>query len=376
MQKNHRIFYSTLVLSLSLVLFYLPTILFQVENSGGLWDWDFLGVLKATLYSSTFLLNYFWLVPMLMKRRNSFPIYFLVNVGMVLVTMFAIPFWIESQHCPIHSPGRITAGMSLGQIIIHHAGFSLRDGIMVILAAALGYAIRVGREKEDIHNRELQLKAEERKTELQSLKAQLNPHFLFNSLNNIYALIGFAPERAQEALHTLSKMLRFMIYDSSESVPLEKEAAFIGEYVELMRLRMGEEYEVGYRHPDNLPTDLRIAPLLYITLVENAFKHSGRYEGKYYVRLSLREESGRIVFRVENTCAAGKKEQLEKAGVGVGIANVRSQLNLLYPDRHEFEISAGIGVYAATLSIEIEALRDDREKTADVAPREREDKMK
>ncbi|MDE7442330.1 MAG: histidine kinase [Muribaculaceae bacterium] len=366
----NRYYHSAIVLTLSLILFYLPTIIFQVETSGEMWEWDFLGIIMATFYSTSFLLNYFWLVPQLLQgRKRRVSLFILVNLAMVLITMLVIPLWIESHHCPLHSPGRTTPDMTLGQMLMHYAGFSLRDGIMVVLAAALGYAIRIGREKESIITREFELEAEERKIELQNLKAQLNPHFLFNSLNNIYALIGFAPERAQEALHTLSKMLRFMIYDASESVPLKKEAEFIGEFVELMRLRKGEPCRMRYHFSESLPGSARISPLLYVTLAENAFKHSASNGRDYYIDITFSTKSGKnsdrewVVFKVENTYSEKEKEDIDgKRAGGVGIANVRRQLGLLYPGQYIFEITASPGVYTALLAIETSALQKKNEK--------------
>lgn len=369
--KYNRYYHSALVLTLSLILFYLPTIVFQVETSDEIWDWDLLGIITATLYSTSFLLNYFWLVPQLLRRKKKrrVSLFILINVVMILITMLSIPLWIESRHCPQPFPEWLPPDMPLGQLLMHYAGFSLRDGIMVVLAAALGYAIRMGREKENIINREYELEAEGRKIELQNLKAQLNPHFLFNSLNNIYALIGFAPERAQEALHTLSKMLRFMIYDASESVPLKKEAEFIGEFVELMRLRIGDACRLQYRISESFSGDARIAPLLYVTLAENAFKHSA-FNGKdYYIEISLSSEPGKdseggwVVFKVENTYLEKQMEDMEenKSG-GVGIANVRCQLGLLYPGQYIFEITASQGIYTASLAIETSALQKKNEK--------------
>ena len=229
--KNSRLFHTILVLVLSLVLFYLPTIIFQVENSEDIWDWDFLGILMATFYSLAFLLNYFVLVPLLFHRKRTITLFIGVNFFLVLLTMFTIPLWIEFSDCPEHSSFHVEENVPLLKLLMHYAGFSLRDGIMVIFSAALAYAIRMGREKEYLEYQELQLQAEKRKVELQSLKVQLNPHFLFNSLNNIYALIGIAPDRARDALHSLSRMMRFLIYDSSNPVELSKEGRFIEEYV-------------------------------------------------------------------------------------------------------------------------------------------------
>ena len=109
--------------------------------------------------------------------------------------------------------------------------------------------------------------------ELQNLKSQLNPHFLFNTLNNIYSLIAFSPEKAQEAVHDLSRLLRYVLYESSQPfVSLEKDFDFLRNYVELMRIRLPKHVELKTNIVASSPGTL-IAPLLFISLVENAFKH-------------------------------------------------------------------------------------------------------
>ncbi|MDE6028618.1 MAG: histidine kinase [Muribaculaceae bacterium] len=370
MSTNRYISTATVII-LSIVVFYLPSILFQMEKGDGIWEWDFIGMVMATFYTMAFCLNYFLLVPRLLLRSSRLPLFFIINFCIVLATMIFIPLWMEFHGGLPSPPGKGREDVSLWRYIAGYAGFSIRDGIMMILAMALAYAIRFGKEKEYIHTRELELNAERRQIELQSLKAQLNPHFLFNSLNNIYALIGFAPDRAQESLHALSSMLRFMIYDSSESVTVEKEAQFIGEYVELMRLRMGDSCHLEYALSESLPSDARIAPLLYVTLVENAFKHSVANEHGYFIRISLYTSVGvnknhrsveTLVFKVENTYSESEEEDvIENNHLGVGITNVRKQLNLLYPGCNSFEIDSGGGIYTATITIETNVLKNVKE---------------
>lgn len=368
--KKNRFFHTALVLVLSLVLFYLPTILFQVENSEEIWDWDFLGIIMATVYSLTFLLNFFILVPLLLRRKGTITLFFGVNLFLVLLTMFAIPFWIESSVCPTYSGYRMEQNMSLFKLLMHYAGFSLRDGIMVVFSAALGYAIRMGREKEYLEYQELQLQAEKRRVELQSLKVQLNPHFFFNSLNNIYALIGIAPDRARDALHSLSRMMRFLIYESSHPVELSKEGRFIEEYVELMKLRMPAVCSVKCEVSDKLPAELKVMPLLYVTLVENAFKHSSDNGAGFFIHIKMyftetsRDErkENELVFRVENSYSDGEGNRNSiDSQTGVGLTNVKRQLNLLYPKDFLFEIKKGSGRYSATIAIKEKALKRESE---------------
>ena len=228
---------------------------------------------------------------------------------------------------------------------------------MMVLSAALAYAMRLSRERENVRRRALELNAEKRELELLSLKAQLNPHFLFNSLNNIYALIGFAPERARKALHDLSNMLRFMIYDAGNaSVPLSKETRFISDYVALMRLRLNNNIEVECDIPEVFSVDIDVAPLLFLTLVENAFKHVAPVmtdKPKGFIRISILLHDRQLTGRVVNTYDSEVRSQRKNADghYGVGLENVMRQLRLLYPDRHKLVINDSDNIYSVELSI-------------------------
>lgn len=359
--RNNNILGTATVLILCLVVFYLPSILFQLEKDDDVWEWDLMGFVLATFYTVAFLINYFWLVPSYLLKRSRFPVLLVANILMVVLTMIFIPLWIETHGGlpPIHS--RHSTEPAFWRCIVRYAGNSIRDGIMVIMAAGLAYAVRIGKEKERMRERELAIGMERREIELQSLKAQLNPHFLFNSLNNIYALIEFAPDRAKEALHSLSNMLRYTIYDSSVYVEIGREARFISEYISLMRLRTGSECSIDYKISPQLPEDARIAPMLYLTLVENAFKHSAANGHDYFIHISLDwEKNGQgadvLVFRVDNTFSERENHDEDDGKAGVGLTNVKRQLNLLYPGAYRFDIRMSGGVCRASIEIEVAAM--------------------
>ena len=362
--KQARFIGMATVVTLSLILFYLPSVMFMIGDMEKSTHKNILGLIMATFYTAGFFLNYFWLVPSMVRRNHKVVLYFVCNAVMILGVMCFIPLWIRT-HDDFQFPRLDAEHVSILRSALVYAGFSLRDGIMMILAVALGFALRMGREKENIFKKELELEAERRRLEIRSLKAQLNPHFLFNSLNNIYALIGFDPEKAKESLHDLSKMLRFMIYEASaEAVSLEREGDFIREYVALMGLRLG-----GCRLECNIeskwPGDLKIAPLIYLTLVENAFKYAAHNGKENFICISLFyrqtgsevKGDGEVVFEVENTFADSRPENMEETGRGgIGISNVKRQLNLLYGTFQRFEERKSEGVYRSRVSISAKAL--------------------
>lgn len=347
------------VILLSFLLFYFPSMLAIINRGDEPLEWTLLSVIMATFYTAVFCINYFLLVPRMLIGSDNKVLYFLSNFCVIIAICSLIPVWFETHGGLPHPRHKSQATFTLGQYMMGYLLFIIRDGIMMILAAGLAYAMRLSRERENVRRRELELNAERRQIELQSLKAQLNPHFLFNSLNNIYALIGFAPERAQQALHDLSSLLRFMIYDSSSpTVPLSKEIRFISEYVELMRLRLNRNVRLSCDVPENVPENLNIAPLLFLTLVENAFKHLAPNEDETFIEISIKTGNGKLYCEVTNSFSAEDDGgETENSDHGVGLSNVKKQLGLLYPGTHTVSINGDHGIFRATISITENSLK-------------------
>ncbi len=193
---------------------------------------------------------------------------------------------------------------------------------------------------------------EKLETELKFLKSQINPHFLFNALNNIYTLTLIKSNVAPESLLRLSEMLRYMLYDSNEEkVPLSKEIAYLKNYTELFLLKDSRGLDVRLELDESRP-DLPIAPLLFIPFVENAFKHS-KIEDRRSAFVHIRLEAGeqQLAFSVVNTVPA-KDFAKDQVG-GIGLANVRQRLELLYPGRHELLIDHREEKFHVTLNIDL-----------------------
>lgn len=347
------------VILLSFLLFYLPSVLVIFGRGHEPASFMIINVAMATLYTAVFCLNYFWLVPEMLIRNDRKPLYFIINILIIISLCSIVPAlmdaigWVPGRrHRPHYSePGII-------DILMGYLRFIIRDGVMMVLSAGLAYALRLSKERESVRRRELELNAERRQIELMSLKAQLNPHFLFNSLNNIYALIGFAPDKARRALHDLSSMLRFMIYDStSPTVPLSKELQFIREYVELMKLRLNSSVclECDICNPSD--GNLRIAPLLFLTLIENAFKHSGPNGKENFISIRITTQDDDIRASISNSCQQDEKRLDPEKDSGVGLDNIKRQLGLIYPGVHSLSITNADGVFTANLAISLKALK-------------------
>lgn len=211
--------------------------------------------------------------------------------------------------------------------------FFLGNAILYLLVAGLSVAIKMTNSWYKVQADKTEIEKERAEAELKNLKSQLNPHFLFNTLNNIYSLISFSPERAQGAVHDLSKLLRYVLYENNQHfVPLEKELDFIRNYVELMRIRLPEQVKLETNITSgNVPGAL-IAPLLFISLIENAFKHGVSYTKPSFIRIHISPDGeGRMVCDITNSFFP--KSDQDKSGSGIGLSNLQKRMDLLYPGK-------------------------------------------
>ena len=186
--------------------------------------------------------------------------------------------------------------------------------------------------------------------ELENLKSQLNPHFLFNTLNNIYALIAINQDKAQDAVHRLSKMLRYMLYADKKEVALEEELQFLRNFIELMKLRLNSSNRLTVHFPENGTEGLTIAPLLLITLVENAFKHGISGSKPSEIKINVTINGNIITLYVENSLFPKPDD---KTSSGIGITNMQRRLALLYPGSYNFRRDNTGNKYTAILSIDL-----------------------
>jgi hypothetical protein len=183
--------------------------------------------------------------------------------------------------------------------------------------------------------------------QLEYLKYQINPHFFMNTLNNIHALVDIDPQKAQETILELSKMMRFILYEGSkQGVPLSREFDFIRNYITLMRLRYTDHVRITVELPAEVP-DATVPPLMLISFIENAFKHGISYQHDSFIDISITVDHQRLHFHCRNSKA--EKSNEEKGGVG--LANVKQRLNLLYDDNYTLDIEDSADVYDVTLVI-------------------------
>lgn len=188
-------------------------------------------------------------------------------------------------------------------------------------------------------------------SELQHLHYQLQPHFFFNSLNNIYALVDISPDQAKTSIHSLSKLMRYMLYETNmELVSLSKEIDFMKKYIALMKLRVSDKTTVNYNFPSE-ETGIKIAPLLFISLIENSFKHGVSASKESSIEINMTCENKKVLFTIKNDNYP--KKTTDKSGSGIGLQNLEKRLQLLYPNKYSFETSVKANRFLVNLEIEI-----------------------
>jgi len=191
------------------------------------------------------------------------------------------------------------------------------------------------------------LKTEKAKTELMLLKSQVNPHFFFNMLNNLYGLVGKDPKKGQELILKLSDMMRYSIYEGEkESVTLKAEVDYLKNYIELHKMRYHKQIDVKFEA--EIEDDYKVMPLLFIILLENAFKHGIENLSKdAYVYINIKAKDNKVLFEIENNF--DNSESVEEPGIG--LKNLKRRLELVYPNRHKLLFSVVENVYKVELTL-------------------------
>ena len=204
----------------------------------------------------------------------------------------------------------------------------------------------------------LQLRQEKADAELNLLRAQLHPHFLFNTLNNLYVLILEKSHRAPDMLLKLSEILGYVLNECQVAeVPLEKEIAFCRAYIDLERERYGDRLDLVTRFSGDIP-DKMVTPMVFQPFIENAFKHGAAKQlGKVWIKIEMTVQGSRLLFEVSNSADFSVPSVV---GEGIGVANIKRRLELLYPGRHVFVEKREQGMHSISLSIDLAVPSGDR----------------
>lgn len=294
-----------------------------------------------------FYVNYCYLIPRYLfeGRINR---YLLLNVLLIICVTAGVHFWQEYAFQNfIKGSGNSRRHMGPPKWI-----FILRDAFTMILTVGLSVAIRLSGRWIQVEAARREAEKSRTEAELKNLRNQLNPHFLLNTLNNIYALIAFDTDKAQSAVQELSRLLRHVLYDNQQTfVALGKEMDFIRNYIELMRIRLASNVTVETHFEVRPDSRTEIAPLIFISLIENAFKHGISSTEPSFIRIRFSESHEEV--RCEIINSYHPKSETDKSGSGIGLEQVRKRLELTYPERYEWEhgVSENGKEYKSTLCI-------------------------
>lgn len=209
------------------------------------------------------------------------------------------------------------------------------DLVFAILVVGLSFAIKISRRWLNSELKRVKLDSMQREVELVSLKNQLNPHFLFNTLNTIYALVSTEPPKAQDAIHKLSNMLRYGLYETSSVVPIKKELDFIKTYCDFMKMRISKTKIEVSLYCDDAGREIYIAPLLLIPIIENVFKYGNTGQSDHLIKVDVSVKNAVLRCYTFNNLDKGRKST---DASGIGLNNLRRRLELLYGNKSKFNI--------------------------------------
>lgn len=319
---------------------------FFINRGGEPIDW--IGYIRRSevplSFCIVFYLNYFIFIPRYLfnERVQKF---LLLNLTLIVLMSGGLHLW-QTIMFVNDIPKTPHKNMPPGWI------FFVRDMFSMVLTISLAAAIKMSIRWGQIEAARREAERSRTEAELKNLRNQLNPHFLLNTLNNIYALIAFDTDKAQQAVQELSRLLRHVLYDNQQTfVSLGKEMDFIRNYIELMRIRLSSNVVVETNidiSPDNRT---EIAPLIFISLIENAFKHGISPTEPSFIRIAFSESNGEV--RCEITNSYHPKAETDKSGSGIGLEQVSKRLELIYPGRYQWqhEVSKDKKEYSSRLVI-------------------------
>lgn len=312
-----------------------PLLLMQQPDDGHhLTDYWFHMLVPLSLLFA-FYLNYWCYIPRILFQENRLWHFLLANALTIVALALALRYANSLYFAGFrpHPDDRMPPPQYV---------FFFRDVTSLVFAVCISVAIRVSRRLQESEAARREAVKSRTEAELKNLRNQLNPHFLLNTLNNIYALITFDTDKAQQAVQELSKLLRYVLYDNqSLFVPLSKEADFIRNYIELMRIRLPAQVSLEARFDIQPDSQTPIAPLLFISLIENAFKHGISPTEPSFIDLRLSEDATSVCCRIANS--NHPKSRSDKSGSGIGLQQVSQRLELLYPGQYRWERSLADG---------------------------------
>lgn len=304
--------------------------------------------MSSVLLMVVFYANYKWLTPKyFVSGKHRY--YTVINFVMIVSFAIFLHYWMDYTRDLFHPVVmRYRIPDTLDDFL-----FFVRDCANFCIFATAATCIALAQRWLWADNALKAAEAARVKAELNNLRSQINPHFLLNTLNNIYALTAIDSERAQSAIEQLSKLLRHMLYDNQSSeVPLKDEVQFLENYINLMKIRLPQTVDVSFVCDMQNP-EIRVAPLVFISLIENAFKHGISPTEPSFIHIVLTQHDKELCVNIENSNYP--KTEDDRSGHGIGLEQVQRRLDLAYYARYEWNqnVSDDGTVYSSIIKIKL-----------------------
>ena len=287
-------------------------------------------------------MNYFFFLPRFLERKK---------LGRYLFEFF-VPF-IVIMFFRVHLQRYLMDGYTHREMYFYSTQYVVQTVAGSLFIVIFVSMLRFAKDWFEFEARKKEIENEKLTAELNFLKEQINPHFLFNTLNNLYYLAFTQSPNTTEVIAKLSQMMRYMIYDSNYPlVPLSKEIEYMQNYISLERLRLNDSIPIQLEIQGN-PENVLIAPLIFITFLENAFKHGvSNNNPKAWVNVSIRLEGDECIYKVENSKVLSAPKGMEERS-GIGLQNVKRRLELSYPGKYQLQVDDQPDRYTVLLNLRL-----------------------
>lgn len=326
------------------MIFWVSLVVVMMVANGpklGFFQAFFTDVITVSFFAVIAYLNYFVLFPKYLKEKNLY-----THIGLLALTALLLT--------PIKTTLNFLVSSGNMEAQSHYISNQMYTFLTLFFVGTSSTIYQImndwlvqQRDKKDLESQTLQ-------SELKFLKSQINPHFLFNTLNSLYALTLKKSDLAPEIVLKLSEMMRYMLYECNEKeVLLSKEINYMQNYLELEKLRHGNKMIIEFKVEGKIEKQ-KIAPLILIPFIENAFKHGINNQiSQGFVNLSLWAENTDLMMAIENSKSPSLPKIAEKRSGGIGLINVKRRMDIIYPERHHLEIKESPNTYAVELQLQL-----------------------
>lgn len=330
----------------------LPIFVFDTNNARAVF-WIYSYYYQLSFMIVAFYVNFLIITPHFFYNKKKIHFYIVL-----LLFTFLLLFLSQYFYNVLHFDDLRSLKMIEGRELNPKGTFGLHPKLVdnfYLLIVVFGFSTGMAnlqrlRQKEDEQKEIEKVRLD---TELAFLKNQISPHFFFNSLNNIYALIAIDGDKAQKSVEKLSGLMRYLIYESDiKTVELKSEFEFMQNYIDLMQQRLSSKVELKINIENKIPV-ANIPPLLFIPFIENAFKHGISYREKSFISISIETVMNEVIFECTNSIPSNKKEFIQTSG-GIGIVNIKKRLQLIYGNRAVLKIDNDRCQYMVHLNIPLD----------------------